>query len=413
MKVTGIIAEYNPFHNGHLYQLTKAKELSGADYAIIVMSGSFVQRGTPAIFNKYLRTEAALRAGADLVLELPVCFSTGSAEYFSDGAVAMLNSTGITDFLCFGSEDGCIEPICDTAEAFLHETDFFKASLKEALKEGVSYPKARALALSKEYPALTLDCSLPNNLLGIEYCKSLKKMNSRINPLTIKRHASEHNSDALNGSGFCSASALRNIINEQAVSALQHISEYIPGTLAELYTTVLSSGAYISPDDLSDLIAYKLTFTDKAFSSYLDVSEELANRIENVIDTPYSFSELCTTLKTKELTMTRIQRALLHILLNITTEETENIRALGSAPYLRILGFRKSSAPLLKALRNNSSAPVIQSLASDMKKLSSAEKDMLSKDINAAHIYNQLIYTKTGIKPKNEYIHENVILSDE
>lgn len=413
MKVTGIIAEYNPFHNGHLYQLNKAKELSGADYTVVVMSGSFVQRGAPAIFNKYLRTEAALKAGADLVLELPVCFSTGSAEYFSDGAVAMLNSTGITDFLCFGSEDGSIEPISATAEAFLHESDFFKASLKEALKEGVSYPKARAIALSKEYPALSLDCSLPNNLLGIEYCKSLKKTNSSIKPVTVKRLASEHNSDILNGSGFCSASALRNLINGTDLAALQHIYDYIPKELTELYNSALSSSSFLNTDDLSNLISYRLALGTKDFSSYLDVSEELANRIENLSDVTYSFSELCTLLKTKEITLTRIQRALLHILFNITTEETEHIRTLGTAPYLRVLGFKKSSAVLLKALRNNCDAPVIQSPASDIKKLPRTCQSMLLKDMNATHLYNQLIYTKTGIKLKNEYIHETVILSDE
>ena len=188
MKTVGIIAEYNPFHNGHKYQIEKAKELTGADYCIVVMSGNFVQRGTPAFMDKYLRAKAALTCGADLVIELPVHYAAASAEYFASGAVAILDRLGVIDYLCFGSECGNIEILSDIADVLISESDEFKNVLKQRLKEGVAYPKARNDAICAAAPHLTeyLDVlNYPNNILGLEYIKALKKRKSNIAPCTI------------------------------------------------------------------------------------------------------------------------------------------------------------------------------------------------------------------------------------
>ena len=185
MKTVGIIAEYNPFHNGHAYQIAMAKKITSADYCIVVMSGDFVQRGTPAIMDKYIRAHSALESGADLVLELPVYYAASSAEYFASGAVALLDKLGVTDTLCFGSECGDIAVLSALAEALLDETPQFKKVLKQQIKSGASYPQARNHALSVTAPHLTGSLHVlqsPNNILGLEYIKALKKRQSRIQP---------------------------------------------------------------------------------------------------------------------------------------------------------------------------------------------------------------------------------------
>ena len=182
MKTTGIIAEYNPFHNGHAYHIAQAKKITGSDYCIVIMSGNYVQRGIPAIIDKVLRTRAALMCGADLVIELPIHYATASAEYFAGGAISLLDRLGVTDCLCFGSECGHIEPLLHLCEVLSSESAEFKSLLQKQLKAGSPYPQARNLALSEAFPQLADELSLlrhPNNILGVEYLKALRKRSSR------------------------------------------------------------------------------------------------------------------------------------------------------------------------------------------------------------------------------------------
>ena len=215
MKIVGLIAEYNPFHNGHEYHIQKAKEVTGADTVIVVMSGNFVQRGAPAIMPKHLRAKVALKSGASLVLELPVCFATGSAEYFAQGAVALLDSLGCVDALCFGSECGDIQPLTRIAEVLSDEPEEYRALLRASLKEGLPFPSARERAL-QDYlhdPALSRILASPNNTLGVEYIKALIRQDSTIRPYTILRKDSRYHADTLEPAGnFSSATAIRRLL---------------------------------------------------------------------------------------------------------------------------------------------------------------------------------------------------------
>ena len=211
MKTVGIIAEYNPFHNGHAYHIRKAKELTHADYCVVVMSGDFVQRGAPAIMDKYLRAESALLNGADLVLELPVCYSISSAEHFARSSVALLDKLGVVDTLCFGSECGDIRVLTEFAQALTDESPVFKKTLDREIRIGHTYPQARNTALEISAPHLTSYINVltsPNNILGIEYCKALLFWKSTIVPYTVKRAGSSYHDNSLD-TGFCSALAIR------------------------------------------------------------------------------------------------------------------------------------------------------------------------------------------------------------
>ncbi|MEF2771025.1 MAG: nucleotidyltransferase family protein, partial [Blautia caecimuris] len=228
MNVTGIIAEYNPFHLGHLHQIAYVREKLNSDYIIVAMSGDFVQRGTPALLSKYIRAEAALLCGADLVLELPVQVSSASAEFFAGGAVSLLNGSGVVDQLCFGSEEGSVEGMQLAARILNEEPQGFRDLLKNSLKQGMSFPAARSQALGKYLCTLhslseknlsafsdTL-LSSPNNILGIEYCRALLRLNSTIKPVTLKREGSGYHDLTLKNNQAPSASAVRAFLSEKS-----------------------------------------------------------------------------------------------------------------------------------------------------------------------------------------------------
>lgn len=202
MKIVGLITEYNPFHNGHLYHIQKAKEISGADAAVVVMSGNYVQRGAPAIMPKHLRAEVALEAGVPVVMELPVCYASGSAEYFAAGAISLFEQLGCIDSICFGSECGDYKVLERIARVTADEPEEYKFSLQEALRKGISFPRARQMALKAYLKDDSLDVILeqPNNILGIEYIKALYKKKSSIKTYTIKRMVSGYHDEELTGS---------------------------------------------------------------------------------------------------------------------------------------------------------------------------------------------------------------------
>ena len=237
MKVTGIIAEYNPFHNGHLYQLTEARKKTDADFIIVVMSGDFMQRGTPAIINKWERTRMALSGGADLVLELPCVFATASANMFALGGISLLARTGVVTDLCFGAETDSITDFLTLAKFLNEEPDFFKNALKNELKTGISFPAARSSALSAE-ASLPLSSekllSSPNNILGIEYCKALFALSSSIKPHIIKREGSGYNDREVNKQDrFASASAIRTVLlNPSKGRSSSDLSSFLPFALS-------------------------------------------------------------------------------------------------------------------------------------------------------------------------------------
>ena len=295
MRIVGLIAEYNPFHNGHKYHIEKAKELANADYAVVVMSGNFVQRGAPAIIPKHLRAESALKSGADLVIELPVCYATGTAEQFAYGAVSLLDKLGCVDAICFGSECGDIDSLKNVAQLLCNESDEYKDALQTCLRFGMSFPLARQNALDKLYPNCNYGqlLSEPNNILGIEYLKALYRLGSNIEPMTIRREVSHYHDTELQEQ-FSSASALRGTISDGNFAQLygQIPSECMP-SLEDGYEVRYP----VYANDFSLLLKYKLlNETSMSLVEYTDVSEELANRICNRLNDYVSFEQFCQFL---------------------------------------------------------------------------------------------------------------------
>ena len=412
MKTVGIIAEYNPFHNGHAYQIAKAKELTGADYCIVIMSGNFMQRGIPAIMDKFLRTQAALTCGADLVLELPVHYATACAEYFALGAIAILDRLGVTDYLCFGSECGNLHALTMLSDTLTSESADFKALLKQHLKAGYSYPKARSDALSATAPQLMeyLDIlRFPNNVLGLEYLKAIHGRNSKIEPLTISRKGSDYHDACLN-SAFSSALAIRESITLR--EDIHFIKEQVPADVYEIMQQNYLKTFPILSDDLSLLLPYKLIQElENGYTKYFDIDSHFSDRIISCLPSYTGYHAFCETLKSKNTTYTKVSRSLLHILLNIYQTDMDSFRADDFVYYARILGFKKEANPLLSAIKSNSSIPFISKLA-DADELISSEngQKMLHQDIQASHIYAFLVQQKFHQNFQSEYTKPMVIL---
>lgn len=408
MKTVGIIAEYNPFHLGHQFQIEKAKQLTGADYVIIVMSGNYVQRGTPAILHKYSRTEMALFHGVDLVLELPVCYATASAEYFAYGAISMFHQLGCIDYLCFGSECGDISVLTQIAEVLSTEPISYQENLKIYLKEGCSFPEARTKALCKhlhgdfkDLEMLQNVLSSPNNILGIEYMKAIKKCKSNIKPITVKREGASYHSDNISET-FASATAIRKHLTSIEEKNSINFPDLPSATKSILAKEFLKTYPIIE-DDFSTLLFYQLLQNSSHLADYFDVTSDLAHRIQNLLEPSLSFQAFAQILKTKQLTLTRINRALLHILLGITTLTMEDYLT-NSTSYARILGLKTESSNVVNKLKRNSSIPIITKMADAKNLLNSKEYSMLQLEINASHLYNQVVYSKYKTKIKDEYI---------
>ncbi|MCM1175462.1 MAG: nucleotidyltransferase [Blautia sp.] len=409
MKTVGIIAEYNPFHNGHAYQLTKAKELADADYAIVVMSGNFVQRGQPAILEKSLRAKAALLCGADLVIELPVHYATASAEYFASGAAALLDKLGAADALCFGSECGDIGPLSELADALLTEDELFKSRLKRRLKEGVSYPQARNDALFALSPQLAPLLEQPNNILGLEYLKALKKRNSRIRPCTLSRVGGGYHDESLTAP-YASALAIRESLTD--TGDLLSIKEQVPPSVYELMACHYRRTFPVFAKDLSFPLGCKLIQeASENFNRYFDIDECFSDRLRKFLPGYTDYPAFCEKLKTKNITYARVSRGLLHILLNIYQTDMEAFCADDYVYYARILGFRKEAAPLLSAVKANTSIPLLSRLADAGALIASGNgKRMLEQDIQASHLYALTIHHKFHQGFRNEYQKQLVIL---
>lgn len=391
MKIVGIIAEYNPFHHGHQYHIEQAKALTQADAVIVVMSGDFVQRGEPAIMPKHLRAEAALRAGASLVLELPVCYATGSAELFAFGAVSILEKLNVVDALCFGSESGNIGVLSEITDILTNETDEFKTRLQECLRTGDSFPVARKKVIKTLFPDKNYDQILerPNNILGIEYMKALSRLNSKIKPYTISRCGSAYHDERLDDK-YSSATAIRKALETES---LDYLSKYIPASALTVIQNAYNKSLPIFANDFSLLLKYRLlNETKESLSEYADVTEDLANRIYKHRNDFESFEQFCMLLKTKELTYTRISRALVHILLKCKKNMPVDVE------YVRALGFRTDSTEVMAKIKKCSQIPLVT-------KLSAFEHPNLESDIYASHIYHSVITDKYKTSFQNEFEH--------
>ena len=398
MKIVGLITEYNPFHAGHLYHMQRARELTGADYCVVLMSGSFVQRGEPAIFDKYRRTKAALLAGADLVLEMPVAFSTASAHEFAAYGVALLSAIGV-DAVVFGSECGQIEFLKQAASALNHESAEFQERLRKGLKAGLTYPQARAKALEMEDTWASVLTS-PNNILGIEYLRAAEDLHSPMEFYTISRKGSGYHEDTLADANFPSASAIRAIIRNSLSKdkdLLDILASHLPAVTHPAYTGAVP----VFVDDFSELLNAAVLQMQATFS-IADLSPELAARLAKPPYFPLSFEERIQALKTRQLTYTRVSRALLHLVLGMREEDISRWKDEGYALYARILGFRRQSSPLLSCLHKKSSIPLITKMADAAQNLSPSALALLEQEVYASHLYQTVRMKRSGVF-QNEY----------
>ena len=434
MNITGIIAEYNPFHNGHLYQIDRVRQ-SGSDFIVIVMSGDFLQRGTPAILDKWSRTQMALSAGADLVIELPAVFATASAQYFARGGVSILDKLGVVDSISFGCETDDLSLLKECASYLWKEPDTFKEKLQSYTKEGMPFPKARAKALQAILGTNAASfISSPNNILALEYCIALLERDSSIKPMPLLRKGSGYHEETLTAGLLPSATAIRELLSntctkhsdlatatdkntESFCNSLglklgnfnfTQLSDAVPGTVASIIKEN-SNQLLLSKDALSLLLKYKLLSERNYLDKYADVTPDLADKIRKNLNHFQTFSQFADLLKSKDLTHTRITRALIHILLNITQDMYTDVKANDYAPYARVLGFRKRALPLLSEIGKNTSIPLITKLANAHTLLSPQDYTLLEHDIFCSHVYESVVADKSGMPFRNEFARKIVI----
>ena len=404
MKITGIIAEYNPFHNGHLYQIRKAKEITGADYIIVVMSGNHMQRGTPALINKYVRTQMALSGGADMVIELPTCYATASAEYFAMGAISILNQLGCVDSVCFGSESGDITMLSKIAHALVDESEDFVQSLKTKLKNGDTYPVARNAALAETINGFTtFDTILgfPNNILGIEYIKAIIRQNSSIKPYTNTRIGSDYHSYKL-AENFSSAISIRQSLSLQ--DNLDMIQSQIPALAFDIMKEDFHKTFPVYASDFSSMIKFKLLKErGQGFTQYFDVTQAISDKLEKEMFSMQSFDDFCDILKSKDITYARISRCLSHILLDIKAEDVQLFKENGITFYARVLGFNSKADALTKTLKSHTSIPLITKTTTASSQLYPIGQRQFEQDIQASHIYECIAGTKYHAGMRDEY----------
>lgn len=378
MNVVGIIAEYNPFHEGHAYQIQKAKEQCGAEFAVVVMNGDFVQRGEPAIFDKYTRTKEALLGGADLIFELPVRFGLSSAGDFAMGGVLALNALPFVTHLCFGTETGDLTPLLQAATFLCDEPDSYRTRVKHFVKQGILYPKARSLALAAESGLPTETWDSPNNILGLEYCVALQKLHSKIKPFTIRREGQGyHDNDTPALSDFPSATFLRKQIRKAGEKE------------------------NLSLSDFSSLIGYSL-LTAKDLCRIKDITPDLSDRIWNELPKYREINEFVKTIKNPSLTTGRIKRSFFQCLFDIEKEEPV-------MPYLRVLGMKKEASSLLSQ-KENASCQILTKLAFDVPKMDDTAKKLFAKDLLASDLYRQVFCHKYNQTLPNEYQHSPIVL---
>ena len=390
-NVLGIIAEYNPFHNGHLHHLIESKKITNSDYTIAVMSGNFTQRGEVSIVDKWSKAQMAIDNGIDLVIELPTLYAISSAENFASGAIKILNSLGIVDFISFGSESNDISLLDDIANVVAYEPPQYKALLSHELAKGESFPKAREKAVMmylNDIRRFANVLSSPNNILGIEYLKSLKNFKSNIQPITIKREGSKYNDNTIpRGSRFASATAIRNLC--QTSEDITPVQRFVPESTFDILEENIKKGNFVKNLSVFDKeIIYTLRkMSTSEIANLPDVSEGLEFSIKNAANQCNSVVELLSIVKSKRYTQTRLQRILLYSILGITKKDMEI--SMSTTPYVRVLGFNNKGQELISEIsKRNRKLEIITSVKKFMdKKPNSNLKLLMDKDIWATNVY--------------------------
>lgn len=421
MKVAGIITEYNPFHNGHKYQIDRVRDQTGADHVVVIMSGNFLERGVPAITDKYTRAQMALNCGADLVLELPNLWATASAERFAAAGVSLLASTGVIDTICYGAEQpdsALMQRIVRILIEAASDVATCNQKLIELQKQGLTYPAARARAISE----LLTDCdedtvlnflSTPNNILALEYEKAIAKWNSahthHIHGYGIQRVGGGYHDEVVH-TQYSSATAIRRLLLEEPSEAdLNALKTQVPAFVYGQLQKAASSGSLMDTDDFSAALYARLwTYRSVGYTQFADCSTELSNKIANQLDQFTSFTDFAALLKTREVTYTRVCRVLIHILLDIRQDDYAAYTPADA--YLRVLGFRRDATELLSVIKKEASLPLVTKMADASSILSDKSNTLLARDIAAADLYRSIRTIRTGQTLRNEFTQPIVII---
>ncbi|MGI6705397.1 MAG: nucleotidyltransferase [Clostridia bacterium] len=420
MRVCGIVSEYNPFHNGHLYHLMQAKKQTGCDYILCIMSGNFTQRGEAAIFDKWVRTHMALSAGADAVIELPILYVLQPAEWFAYGAVKILHELGVVTHLSFGSEIADFSLLNHLAEFLLNEPEEYQDILRDHLKIGMSFPKAQAEALISYFTRFSFchqspkadiikAISSPNSILGIEYLKALRRLESSIIPVPIPRiHASYHSTDLKEG--ISSATAIRKAI--QAKGFCQQVKDTVPSYVYEICNEEASHGnGPVFTKDFENIILSAFRKLDlQEIASLPDISEGLENRIKKMSNEKTDLEDFLMAIKSKRYVFTRLQRISLYALLGIQRKLIKQYTRLEAHTYARLLGFRKNSVPLLTEIKRKSSIPLISKAADFFRDADGDMKKLLSYDVLATDIYSLAVKNPLKRMGGRDFSEEIVIM---
>lgn len=417
MTTVGIIAEFNPFHNGHKHLINQAKKITKADYVIVIMSGNFLQRGEASIYNKFTRAKMAVSEGVDLVIELPVAYSTGSALDFSNGAINILDKLNSIDYLCFGSENIDTVLFNKITDVIINEPAKYKLALKDNLSKGASYPMARENALADYFKSENISSfiSSPNNILAIEYYSSIKRINSSIKPIPIPRLNSAYHSIDISNT-LSSATSIRtyiednikNISNEADFSNLMKaIAHTIPQNTLEILIKEYNKTGPVFPNYILPFLQYSI-LTHNNLSHICDIDHDLSNKITKI--SPYNkYDDIINLLKSKNYTSTRITRGLIHCILNYTRDNRERFINNNYGFYANILAFRKDSSKLIKEISIKSQIPLItkkanfQSYFNEYPNINySVAKELWDFDLLASNIYNCLLYNMYSTEQKND-----------
>lgn len=399
MNITGIITEYNPFHNGHKFHLEESKKQTKSDGTICIMSGNFVQRGGPAIIDKWKRTEMALSNGVDLIIELPTFYAVSSAEFFAKGAVSILNSLNIVNNLFFGSEIGDAKALSEIAKVLVSEDERFQNILKENLSLGLTFAKAREKSLIEYLNSSEINniITSSNNILGIEYIKAILKLNSSINPIALKREGSNYNDKSLSQT-FSSATSIREVLKN--TSNIEDLKNIIPLESYEVFSKLQEQDyRFTFEEEMFKYIKYKIQTNCVNFNNLYEVTEGLDNKIIKEISSSNSLHEFILKIKSKRYTYSKISRILTHIYLGLDNDDFKDI-ANENNLYVRVLGFNKTGREILSLIKANSSIPLITKVPRF------TNNPLLKFDLQATACYSLL---NDKVNPFNDYLQSPII----
>lgn len=398
MKACGLIVEYNPFHNGHLYHVNEAKKRSNADCMIAVMSGSFLQRGEPAIIDKFHRAEAALSAGVDIVIELPYPYAVQSSHLFARGAVLSLKEIGVNS-ICFGSEAGTIKDFTTSFHLLNEKKDSYQTEIKRRLKEGLSFPKASEYAFQKiGLKTNTLDLTQPNNILGFSYVQTILANQLQIQPFTIKRTKSNYHDEQMKFPIASATSIRKELVDAKVVS--EAISKTLPiETVKQMEQYKDKSTMWHTWENYFPLLHYRvMTMKHNELAMIHGVDEGLENRIKQTAKLATSFNNWMKRLKTKRYTWTRLQRTFVHILTNTQKMDFQTLENNHSVPYLRLLGATKTGRSYLNKNKKEFSVPLINQLQRNPVKMLAIEENATNAYYSILPVQKQIIFKKQEMK---------------